>query len=80
MEVKKMYNNIQKEKEIIASINSNLRELKMFLIGNPTEDTISNSDCKEPNCLQDEIIYNLNSLYYALGQIITISKAIRGDK
>lgn len=72
-----MYESIQKQKELTSKLNSQLNDLKIFLIGNPLEDT-ANENMKESNCLQDDINYNLASLDYALSQLEIILRAIKG--
>ena len=73
-----MYNNIKKEKEIISLIITDLLDLKLFLIGNTSDENVVN-DRKSPECLQDEVINNVNDLDYIRTQVNVISKAIKGD-
>lgn len=73
-----MYDYILKEKEIIKSINAQLNDLKIFLVGDTKEKENNETNTKTPNCLEDDIIGNLESVDYALKQINTISAIIKG--
>lgn len=76
-----MFNYIMKEKELLEKLNTQLDDLKCFLIGKPVEEK---GDCcatiKSSECLQDDIISNFNAIDFALTKLEIITNAIKGDK
>ncbi len=74
-----MFDYVQKEKELITTINCNLNDLKLFLVGNtPKEKDVC--EMKASECLRDDIIENLNGLDYTLKTITEIADAIKGGR
>ncbi len=74
-----MFDYIQKEKELLTKLNSELNDLKLFMLGNVVREETENN-VKSSECLQDDIINNINALDYALKQVDVISTAIKGGK
>ena len=72
-----MFDYIQKEKELLAKLNGDLADLKIFMLGNVVEEE-SKDTVKSSECLQDDIIDNVNALDYALKQVNIIVTAIKG--
>lgn len=72
-----MFDYIQKEKELLTKLNSELNDLKLFMLGNVVREETENN-VKSSECLQDDIINNINALDYALKQVDVISTAIKG--
>lgn len=74
-----MYDYVQKEKELLAKLNGELNDLKIFMLGNSVREETENN-VKSSECLQDDIVNNINALDYALKQVDVISTAIKGGK
>lgn len=74
-----MYDYVQKEKELLAKLNGELNDLKIFMLGNVVREETENN-VKSSECLQDDIVNNINALDYALKQVDVISTAIKGGK
>lgn len=74
-----MYDYVQKEKELLAKLNGELNDLKIFMLGNVVREETENN-VKSNECLQDDIVNNINALDYALKQVDVISTAIKGGK
>lgn len=74
-----MYDYVQKEKELLAKLNGELNDLKIFMLGNVVREETENN-VKSSECLQDDIVNNINTLDYALKQVDVISTAIKGGK
>ncbi len=72
-----MFDCIQREKDLLNKLNSELVDLKIFILGNTAREEIE-SDKKVSECLQDDLIDNINALDYALKQVDIIKTAIRG--
>lgn len=74
-----MKEKIMKEKELLATINNKLVDIKMFLIGNiPEENEIS--EMKSPECINDDLSIILEGLDYTLKQINIIDAYLKGGK
>ena len=74
-----MFDYIQKEKELLTKLNSELNDLKIFMLGNVVREESENT-VKSSECLQDDIINNINALDYALKQVDIVATAIKGGK
>lgn len=74
-----MYDYVQKEKELLAKLNGELNDLKIFMLGNVAREETENN-VKSSECLQDDIVNNINALDYALKQVDVILTAIKGGK
>ncbi len=74
-----MFDYIQKEKDLLNKLNSELNDLKIFMLGNVVREE-NETTTKTSECLQDDIISNINALDYALKQVDIISTAIKGGK
>lgn len=74
-----MYEQLVRQKEMLAKLTGELYELKVFLKGNtPTKD--ETCEVISPNCLLDEIKINSTSIEGALLLINEINETIKGGK
>ena len=71
-----MFDWIQKEKDLLIKLNNELVDLKIFILGNTAREEIE-SDKKVSECLQDDLIDNINALDYALKQVDIIKTAMK---
>ena len=71
-----MYDYINREQQLANKLYEELYNLRVYLIGNPKESDVSN--IKEPTCLQDEIVRNINILEETLKEVEIIKNAIVG--
>lgn len=75
-----MFTHVMKEKELLGKLNSQLNDLKIFIIGCPVDEKECCTTMKSSECLNDELINNINGIEYALKQVELIANAIKGDK
>ena len=70
---------INKHKEIISILNTEIDDLKVLLVGLTPRDTECCDTMKE-ECLLDTVKINTNGIDYALAQIRAIKEIIKGGK
>lgn len=74
-----MRNIIMEQREIMGKLNSEIKDLKQFIVGN-METVENNETCKSPDCLMDDININTRILRDVLEDVEFIKAIITGDK